>query len=164
MATITADHIASVSLKDADRDPDGFAQALGRSFEEYGFAVISDHGIPDALIHEAEDKAKAFFALPEDAKRAYLVPGGGGQRGYTAFGTEIAKGASENDLKEFRHVGRDLPEGDPLAADMAPNVWPGEIEGFHETFAALYEEFDMAGSRILSGVALYLGLPDDWFD
>ena len=69
MATITADNIASVSLKDADRDPDGFAQKLGRSFEEYGFAIIADHGIPDELIHRAEEKAKAFFALPEEVKR-----------------------------------------------------------------------------------------------
>src|SRR4051794_41796324 len=79
MATITDDHVASVSLSDADRDPDAFAQKLGRSFEEYGFAIIADHAIPDELIHRAEDKAKAFFALPEDVKRKYLIPGGGGR-------------------------------------------------------------------------------------
>src|SRR3954469_25041062 len=109
MATITDDTIASVSLKDADRDPDGFAQELGTSFEEYGFAIIADHGIPDALIHDAEDKAKAFFALPDEVKRKYLIAGGGGQRGYTPFGIETAKGAQAFDLKEFWHVGRDLP-------------------------------------------------------
>ena len=119
MATITADHIASVSLKDADRDPDAFAQKLGHSFEEYGFAIIADHGIPDELIHRAEDKAKAFFALPEDVKRKYLVEGGGGQRGYTPFGIETAKGATAFDLKEFWHVGRDLPEGHKFRDHMA---------------------------------------------
>ena len=65
MATISADNIASVSLKDADRDPEGFAQKLGRSFEEYGFAIIADHGILDDLIHRAEDKAK-------DSRLAFL--------------------------------------------------------------------------------------------
>src|SRR3954469_11989852 len=114
MATITDDNIASVSLKDADRDPDAFAQKLGRSFEDYGFAIIADHGIPDELIARAEDKAKAFFALPEAAKRKYLIEGGGGQRGYTAFGIETAKGATAFDLKEFWHVGRDLPAGHPF--------------------------------------------------
>ena len=74
MATITADNIASVSLKDADRDPDGFAEKLGKSFEEFGFAIIADHGMPDELIHRAEDKAKAFFALPEAVKRKYKFP------------------------------------------------------------------------------------------
>jgi isopenicillin N synthase-like dioxygenase len=109
MATITADHIASVSLKDADRNPDEFAQKLGRSFEDYGFAIISDHGIPDELIHRAEEKAKAFFALPEETKKSYFIEGGGGARGYTPFGIETAKGAKAHDLKEFWHVGRDLP-------------------------------------------------------
>jgi isopenicillin N synthase-like dioxygenase len=76
MATITADHIASVSLKDAESEPQAFADKLGHSFEEYGFAVIADHGIPDALIHDAEEKAKAFFALPDEVKRKYLIEGG----------------------------------------------------------------------------------------
>src|SRR5262245_9259005 len=98
MATITADNIASVSLKDADPDPDGFAQKLGKSVEEYGFAIVADHGIPDALIHRAEEKAKAFFALPDDVKREYLIPGGGGARGYTPFGIETAKGLRAHDL------------------------------------------------------------------
>jgi isopenicillin N synthase-like dioxygenase len=57
MSTITADHIASVSLTEADRDPQGFSGKLGRSFEEYGFAIIADHGIPQELIDDAEAKA-----------------------------------------------------------------------------------------------------------
>src|SRR5215217_4180411 len=109
--TLTPDNIASVSLTEADRDRDSFAQKLGRSFEEYGFAVLADHGIPDELIHRAEEKAKEFFALPEEVKRKYLIPGGGGARGYTPFGVETAKGNKAHDLKEFWHVGRDLLPG-----------------------------------------------------
>jgi len=161
-ATATLEQVPVLSL--ARLSAPEFAQAIGGSFREFGFAIVVDHGIPDDLIARGWALAKAFFALPEAAKRAYLVPGGGGQRGYTAFGTEIAKGASENDLKEFWHVGRELPEGDPLAKDMAPNIWPDEIDGFHETFSALYDAFDAAGARILSGVALHLGLPADWFE
>ncbi|MGZ8335701.1 MAG: 2-oxoglutarate and iron-dependent oxygenase domain-containing protein, partial [Allosphingosinicella sp.] len=97
--------LASVSLRDADRDPQAFADRLGRSFEDYGFAIIADHGIPDELIHRAEEKAKAFFALPDETKRRYHVAGGGGARGYTPFGIETAKGAKSHDLKEFWHVG-----------------------------------------------------------
>src|SRR6266487_6202745 len=130
MATVSDDHIASVSLKDTDRDSDAFAQQLGRSFEEYGFAIISDHGIPDELIQRAEEKAKAFFALPEEAKRKYHIPGGGGARGYTPFGIETAKGAVAHDLKEFWHVGRDLPPGHPFRGHMPDNVWPSEVPSF----------------------------------
>ena len=163
MATITADHIASVSLKDADRDPDGFARALGKSFEEYGFAVLADHGIPDDLIHRAEEKARAFFALPEETKRKYLIPGSGGARGYTPFGIETAKGQQAHDLKEFWHVGRDLLEGHPFRSHMPDNVWPDEVPSFRDTFTKLYATFDEAGLKILKAIARYLDVAEDYF-
>ncbi|MFL6829470.1 MAG: isopenicillin N synthase family dioxygenase [Sphingomicrobium sp.] len=163
MATITADHIASVSLKDADRDADAFADKLGHSFEEYGFAIIADHGIPDELIHRAEDKAKAFFALPEPVKRKYLIEGGGGARGYTPFGIETAKGAKAHDLKEFWHVGRDLPPGHKFRGHMPDNLWPAEVESFEATFKALFAAFDEAGLKILKAIARYLRIDEDYF-
>lgn len=164
MATITADNIASVSLKDADRDPETFAQKLGRSFEEYGFAIIADHGIPDVLIHRAEDKAKAFFALPEDVKSKYLIPGGGGSRGYTPFGIETAKGLHAHDLKEFWHVGRDLPQGHRFRDHMPDNLWPTEVPDFRNTFTDLFATFDRTGLKILKAIARYLKIDEDYFE
>ena len=164
MATITTDHIASVSLQGADRDPQGFAGKLGKSFEEYGFAILADHGIPQTLIDDAEAKAKQFFALPDEAKRSYAIPGGGGARGYTPFGIETAKGATAHDLKEFWHVGRELPAGHRFRELMADNIWPAEIPGFKDTFLKLYDAFDEAGLKILSAIARYLGLKSDYFD
>ena len=163
MTTLTADHIASVSLNDASRDPDGFAQALGKSFEEYGFAVLADHGIPDDLIHRAEEKAKSFFALPEETKRKYLIEGSGGARGYTPFGIETAKGHKAHDLKEFWHVGRDLPEGHPFRSHMPDNVWPEEVPSFRDTFTELYATFDKAGLQVLRAIARYLNIDEDYF-
>jgi isopenicillin N synthase-like dioxygenase len=96
---ITSDHIASVSLPDADTDPQGFARELGNSFVEYGFAIVRDHGIPQDLIDRAEELSKQFFALPDEVKKKYLIPGGGGARCYTAFGIDTAKGATSFDLK-----------------------------------------------------------------
>jgi isopenicillin N synthase-like dioxygenase len=163
MSTITADHIASVSLHEADRDPDAFAQKLGRSFEEYGFAIIADHGIPDELIHRAEEKSKAFFALPDEAKRKYHIEGQGGARGYTPFGIETAKGQTSHDLKEFWHVGRDLPAGHPFRGHMPDNVWPAEVESFKDTFQELYATFDRTGLKILRAIARYLKIDEDYF-
>ena len=152
--------IASVSL---DQPLENIADEIGRSFSEFGFAVIRDHGIPQDLIDRAEAKSKEFFALPEDVKRSYHIAGGGGARGYTPFGTEKAKDAEVIDLKEFWHVGRSLPEGHPLAEYMAPNIWPSEIEGFKETFDELYSAFETAGARVLEAIALHLGLDRGYF-
>jgi isopenicillin N synthase-like dioxygenase len=155
--------VASVSLKASERDPEGFAEELGTSFERYGFAIIADHGIPADLIARAEEKAKAFFALPEAVKRKYHIAGGGGARGYTPFGIETAKGATAYDLKEFWHVGRELPEGHRYCEVMAPNVWPEEVQSFQDTFLELFAAFDTAGLRILEAIARHLGLASDYF-
>jgi isopenicillin N synthase-like dioxygenase len=163
MATITTDQIASVSLKDAERDPQSFAEKLGRSFEDFGFAIIADHGIPEDLIHRAEEKAKAFFALPDEVKRKYLIEGSGGARGYTPFGIETGKGARALDLKEFWHVGRDLPLGHPFRDHMPDNVWPSEIPSFKDTFQQLYASFDRAGLEILKAIARFLDINEDYF-
>ncbi|WP_129791295.1 isopenicillin N synthase family oxygenase [Sphingosinicella sp. CPCC 101087] len=156
--------IASVSLAASAADPQGFAQELGGSFERFGFAVIADHGIPAELIGRAEQKAREFFALPEDVKKSYHLAGGGGARGYTPFGIETAKGATDYDLKEFWHVGRELPGGHRFAGLMAPNLWPREVPGFREIFLELYTAFDTAGLRILEAIARYLGLEPDYFE
>jgi isopenicillin N synthase-like dioxygenase len=153
--------IAPISLSLYDADFDGFTAALGESFERYGFAVISDHGLPLDLVDGALDRAKAFFALPEAVKRGYFIPGGGGQRGYTPFGVETAKGADLSDLKEFWHVGRELPPGHPYGAVMPPNIWPSEVPGFREQLGGLYAALDALGERLLRAIARRLGLSDD---
>ena len=155
------DHIASLSLTDAGSD--AFARALGQSFETYGFAIVRDHGIAQDLIERAEGEARAFFALPDAAKRAYAAAGSGGARGYTPFGVETAKGASAHDLKEFWHVGRELPAGHRYRAVMPDNLWPAELPDFRATMLTLFDAFGAAGARVLSAVARYLGIDQAYF-
>lgn len=141
------------------------AQDLGASFQRFGFALVADHGLDPALVARGWELTAAFFALPEAEKRRWHVAGGGGQRGYTPFRTEIAKGASAHDLKEFWHVGRERPANPALTDPTMPaNVWPDAPEGFRETFTELYAAFDRIGARILSHIAVWLGLAADWFD
>ena len=53
------------------RDKTAFADALGRSFVETGFAIIDHHPVDQAVIDAAHNAAKDYFGLPEVAKRAY---------------------------------------------------------------------------------------------
>lgn len=145
-------------------DAASFSQAIGDSFKTFGFAMVKDFPIDRALIDRAWEISKEFFALPEEEKRRYHNPAIAGARGYTPFGVEIAKDAKAHDLKEFWHIGRDLPAGSPLADSMPPNVWPEHPAGFQELFTELYRQFDAAGALILSRIAVYLGLDEHWFD
>ena len=155
--------LPAISFDICRTDFSGFAAALGASFERHGFAVISDHGIDEALIDAALDRAKALFALPDPVKRRYLIAGGAGQRGFTPFAVETAKGAERADLKEFWHVGRELKAGHRYGAVIPANVWPSEVEGFREAVGALYASLDRLGERLLSGIARHLALADDFF-
>ena len=156
--------INPVSMSGYDHDFASFSEALGGSFRRYGFAVISDHELDQQVIDDAIDRTKAFFALPDEVKRRYHTPGGGGARGYTPFGIETAKGGSHVDLKEFWHVGRELPEGHPFRSVMADNVWPAEIEDFRDKLLALYDALDAMGGKVLRAIARDLGLEDGFFE
>ena len=156
--------LPALSFDDARTDPHGFARALGGSFARHGFAVVADHGLAAATIADALSATKALFALPEPIKRRYHVQGGAGQRGYVPFGIEAAKGADKADLKEFWHVGRDLPVGHRYRAQMPDNLWPVEVPAFRADVSALFSAFDDLGAALLRSIALYLGLRAEFFD
>lgn len=144
-------------------DREAFVADLGAAYREWGFAGIRNHGIPQPLIDEAYAAFKAFFALPEATKKQYHVPGGGGARGYTPFGVETAKDSKHFDLKEFWHIGREIPDGSKYRDVMPPNQWPAEVPEFREKGYALYQALDDLGSQVLRALALHIGLPEDYF-
>lgn len=143
---------------------DAFVADLGAAYREWGFAGIRGHGIPDAQVARSYDVFQRFFALPEQVKRKYHVAGGGGARGYTPFGIETAKGATHYDLKEFWHVGREIPRDSRYADSMPANCWPDEIPEFREVAYGMYQSLDRLGAKVLSALGLHIGLPADWFD
>jgi len=144
-------------------DKAAFSAALGRSFRETGFGVITGHPVSQKAIDDNLAATKAFFALPSDAKEKYHDAPGGRQRGYTPFGTENAKGQAQADLKEFWHTGRDLPPGSPYRDTMKDTPSASEVPDFDRATRALYISLDSFGAELLKGVALHLNLPEDWF-
>ena len=155
--------ITPISLTLRDRDEAAFTEALMKSFRETGFAVLEDHGLDQSVIDRAHAASKAYFALPPETKGSYFDPKGAGQRGYTPFGTENAKGVNSIDLKEFWHTGRKLPPGHRLSDTMAPTPEVSEVEGFDDATNALFAAFDSLGQDILRSVASGLDLPREFF-
>lgn len=157
-------HVPTLDIRRFDHDREAFVRDLGQAYERFGFCGISDHGLSPDLLDGAYDVFKRFFALPDEVKRRYHVSGGGGARGYTPFKIETAKDSEHPDLKEFWHIGRELPPGSPYRELMPDNLWPDEIEGFKEYGYGLYEALDGLGRRVLRALALYIDLPEDYFE
>lgn len=156
-------YIPTLDIRRFDSDRTGFVAELGAAYREWGFCGIRGHGIDQGLIDDSYRVCQAFFALPDAVKRSYHIPGGGGARGYTPFGIETAKDSKYPDLKEFWHVGREIPRDSKFADIMPANVWPHEVPGFREATYGLYEALDHLGSRVLSALALHIGLAEDYF-
>lgn len=141
-----------------------FVQQLGKAYEDVGFVAVKNHGISDALIADLYKYVQQFFALPSDAKRQYEVPGLAGQRGYTSFGKEHAKGSDAPDLKEFFQYGQIVEDNDPIKSEYPDNVQVKDVQAFNATFEKAYRAFEKSGKSLLQAIALYLGLDEHYFD
>ena len=156
--------IPVLSLAEFDGRRGDFSDRIGRAWREFGFVGIRDHGIDDDTIDSAYAVFRQFFALPEELKQGYRLPGKGGARGYTGFGVEQAKDHTVPDLKEFWHVGREVEGDNPFPDILLPNLWPDEVPEFRAAALALYRALDQLGAKLLAAIALDLGLARDWFE
>jgi isopenicillin N synthase-like dioxygenase len=95
-----------------------------------------------------------------EKKKRYEIPGMAGQRGYTSFGQEHAKGSDAPDLKEFFQYGQETTG----EIKYAPNVTVDEIPAFNPTFNSAFRSFEDSGKKLLQAIALYLGLDEFYFD
>jgi isopenicillin N synthase-like dioxygenase len=138
-----------------------FISQLGKSLADIGFFAITNHGVDQALIQTAYQVAQAFFELPEAAKCRYEDPVLKGQRGFTRFGREHAKDNPFPDLKEFWHVGRELPSSHPLASRYPANHSPLEVPQFQPAMIRLYQQLEACAVKLLQACALYLGEPEN---
>ncbi|HEV7350794.1 isopenicillin N synthase family dioxygenase [Telluribacter sp.] len=136
-----------------------FVAELGAAFNNIGFVAIKNHGLNDDLRRSLYETVERFFRLPEEQKKQYEFEELHGQRGYIGKGKETAKGFKVADLKEFYHVGQPEPEG-----DMASNIFPDELPEFKEYTVKVYRTFENTGKTLLRAIAIYLDLPEDFFE
>lgn len=160
-------NIPVVDLRDwstSDETRAAFIKTVGEALTDTGFFAVRNHGVPDALTHQAYEVAKQFFHLPHATKAAYQNPHAKGQRGFTGFGREHAKDSIAPDLKEFWQVGRpDVPDGHPVHAVYGPNVWPSEVAAFGDTLTELYRHLEGVGVTLLEAAAAYIDEPPTRF-
>ena len=163
--TAKYDRVPELSLKTfTDGGPEerqAFQEALYDGFKYFGFIILKDHGVGRDLLKRAYELSEALFDLPEDYKMEFFRKDG--QRGYTPFGREHAKGNDFPDLKEFWHVGREFAPGSPLAETYPLNLWPDKPEGFRDTFLEIYNALEEAGLVMLEALAPSLDVDADFF-
>lgn len=142
-----------------------FVQQLGEAYQNIGFVALKNHGLTDKQTTALYADVQSFFSLPDEAKQRYEKPELAGQRGYIGKGKEHAKGRNTGDLKEFFHVGQEVDDPtDPVAKEYPDNIWPAEVPSFAQNTTKAYKVLESAGTDVLRAIALYLELPEGYFD
>ena len=137
-------------------------EVLSKALKNHGFFSIIEHGLSDNLVNNCYKSSKEFFDLDYDIKNKYTSVGTKGARGYTPKGIETAVGEKIADQKEFWHHGPVIDNS--FDKKIPKNLIIDEIPNFNENFDTLYLELHKIGSRVLSVIALSLGLEDDYFE
>lgn len=160
--------IPSVDLKDfVSGDPkrkEKFIREIGAAFEDIGFVALSGHFLSDDLVADLYEEIKKFFNLPQSVKDTYEIRGIGGQRGYTSFGKEHAKGRKVGDLKEFWHFGQYVEDDPGLEEKYPDNVSVKELPKFNEVGKETYKMLEKTAKYVLRALALHLNLEETYFD
>jgi hypothetical protein len=159
--------VPTVDLRD---DRAVVARDIDDACRDVGFFQVVGHGIAAHVADAAWDAAHEFFGLPLDDKLAVAIPDGDAY-GYGPFKVERLAAslgaATPPDLKETFSVGPFEPPRpdltDPAAAFVySPNRWPSTPATMETAFRAYYEAMAALVSRVMSAMALGLGLDVDW--
>jgi len=160
--------VPSVDLKDFISGDSSrkqkFITEIGKAFEEIGFVALSGHFLSQELVDNLYSEIKKFFELEQKLKDTYEISGIGGQRGYTSFGKEHAKGRKEGDLKEFWHFGQYVEGEHKLEAAYPNNVSVKELPDFNSIGKESYKMLEKTAKYVLRALALHLDLKEDYFD
>ena len=160
--------IPSVDLNDfLSEDPSkkaAFINKIGSAFHEIGFVALKGHFLKELHTKTLYSEIKKYFDLPESVKKTYEIEGIGGQRGYTSFGKESAKGKKEADLKEFWHFGQYVTNDSELKNKYPQNIVVDELPEFNTIGKETFQLLEKTAKYVLRAISLHLGLNEFYFD
>ncbi len=156
-----SNQIPELSFKEIEKGDSYSINLLKTALSDHGFFSITEHGLSKELVVNCYKSSKAFFDLDYEIKNTYSSVGSKGARGYTPKGIETAVGEKIADQKEFWHHGPVID--DSFDKKIPQNLNIEEIPQFNSNFDELYDELHKIGSRVLSVIALSLGLDSNYF-
>ena len=140
---------------------DRFAAEFTSICHEVGFAIVTNHGVPDALFDETFDMMRRFFTLPEETKRLIDKNQSPQFRGWEPVGAESTNNAP--DLREQIDMWTEWPtanNGPTYNKLLGPNQWlPDTALGGHRDISMRWiGALSNVADRLMGALSLGLGL------
>jgi len=124
------------------------ATSMLEAFEDFGFIYLKNHSVPQSVVDELFSQGIGFFSLPEATKAE--------AGGYRGPGISALDPSKPTDVKErFRG---------PYNTNLPPDYWPKQLPHFREAISTFHERGLSVLRQLMHGVALSLGLPEEFFD
>jgi len=151
------------------RDKPKFLAQLRHALIYVGFLYLANPPVSQDIISSVISYIPRLFALPQDEKDAILMRNNSHFLGYSRFGAEFTKGAT--DLREqfdfaSQHECRWTPGAPEFLKLWGEAQWPAEtsLPGFRQTVETYISQVADLSFEFASLLAEALGLPPDALD
>lgn len=141
----------TVPIISLSRPHDVLVKEISQAASEWGFFLLTDHGVSQTLIQRLQEVGKEFFALPQEEKEAYANDPSKGK--FDGYGTKMTKNHEEKLewVDYFFHI-------------MAPpakvnfDIWPKHPSSYREVTKEYNKEILRVTDKILELLSEGLGL------
>ena len=166
MSTVHTTSRQTLPVVDLGDDPATLRARLRDVAHEFGFFLLTGHGVPAELTDRVLTEARRLFALPQAEKDAVAMVRSPHFRGYTRLGGELTGGTV--DWREQIDIGPErVPLADPSEPYLrlqGPNQWPSALPELPGVIAEWDAALADVGRTLLRHWAASLGAPEDVFD
>ncbi|CAN6282235.1 unnamed protein product [Urochloa humidicola] len=138
---------------------DALAAEIGAASRDWGFFVVTGHGVPAEAVARATAAERAFFALPAERKAAV--------RRSEAAPLGYYESEHTKNVRDWKEVFDLVPREPPPAAAVADgelvfeNKWPEDLPGFREALEEYAKSMEELAFKILELIARSLNLRPD---
>jgi isopenicillin N synthase-like dioxygenase len=146
-------------FKGDDQSRAAVAREWDAAMREFGFAIVSGHGISESLLAGVYDQAQAFFTRPLPDKMTACFGDMRSGQGYLPLGNETVGKARDEKSRP------DLCESLSFSATPGarPNLWPQDIPGFRQSVESYIAAANGLVLNLMRLSASALALPEDHF-
>ncbi|KAK9863028.1 hypothetical protein WJX84_009657 [Apatococcus fuscideae] len=139
---------------------------------DVGFFYVTGHGIAEETYQGILQLARAWFQLPEDVKKQIDIGPQTHFRGYQGLGANVTRydGGFQRDWHEAIDLYKEVDPSTPAPAGKrqspihGSNQWPSQLPAFDRALRGYLDTMLYLGSTIMRGIAIGLGLAEDFFE
>ena len=166
-ASLPVIDVSALSSKNAAERQAVGAQLRAACLDK-GFFYISNHGVAETLVDNVFKETAAFFALPVGQKAEVDKAKSKANRGYEPLQGQTLEPGAPPDLKEGYYIGPEHgPDHPRVVAGMfnhGANQWPAQRPNFRPVMMSYLDVMLELSTRMMTGIALSLDLPENYFE